>query len=434
MTESIDVMVTGDLHLGRHPTKIPEQHDEVSYSPGKIWEKIVEESLRREVDAVVVTGDIVDRENHSHEGWGPFEKGMSTLEREGIPAYVVSGNHDAGFVESFLDSMDVSNCHLLGRNATWTREPLVKNGEESLYFDGWSYPETTVRTNPLNDYDKPSTDLPTLGVVHSQVDEPGSRFAPTRLDDLKKAPVDAWLLGHVHTPRKLSDEPLVFYPGSPQPLDPGETGVHGPWLVSVETSGLITSRRIPLASLEYVRIKLDVTGMESSDYVLGELKEKLRAKVDRRSPGFKHRDLILVRLILTGATESLEEFSRNLNLESDVEISLDGCKVLIEDSRNNVRQPLDLEELSTGSSPVAYLAKLIRDLERNELDETEGSLVEKSKRVREEAVKSSAYRPLLQYGDSETVELDDQDLRDVVVNQGRELLYELLSQKAGPPS
>jgi len=59
----INLLVTGDLHLGRHPGHVPEELDSRKFSPGAVWHRMVDEAIRRRVDAVLVTGDLIDREN-----------------------------------------------------------------------------------------------------------------------------------------------------------------------------------------------------------------------------------------------------------------------------------------------------------------------------------------------------------------------------------
>ena len=87
--ENLNLLCTGDVHLGRHPTRIPSEIDGQQFSPKSVWQSTVNEAIRRRVDAVVITGDVVDRENRYFEAYGAFEAGISRLEAEEIP--VVAG-------------------------------------------------------------------------------------------------------------------------------------------------------------------------------------------------------------------------------------------------------------------------------------------------------------------------------------------------------
>lgn len=76
MSEEVSILCTSDIHIGRHPTRIPTDLDGPNFSPKAIWQSTVDEAIDRDVDAVVVTGDVVDRENRYFEAYGAFEEGV----------------------------------------------------------------------------------------------------------------------------------------------------------------------------------------------------------------------------------------------------------------------------------------------------------------------------------------------------------------------
>mgnify|MGYP002763171153 FL=1 len=50
--------------------------------------------MQQHVDAVALTGDVVDNENATYESLGPLQKGLSRLGEAGIDTIAVAGNHD----------------------------------------------------------------------------------------------------------------------------------------------------------------------------------------------------------------------------------------------------------------------------------------------------------------------------------------------------
>ena len=92
---------------------------------------------------------------------------------------------------------------------------------------------------------------------------PTLRFAPPSSAD---APVDAWLLGHIHKPDRLAPPRPIGYLGSLTGLDPGETGPRGPW--SLEFSGPEpVLEHLPLAPLRWEEVTVALDGLESEDDV-----------------------------------------------------------------------------------------------------------------------------------------------------------------------
>jgi len=131
--EGIQLLCAGDFHFGRHPTRIPDRLDGPEFSPRTVWQDIVRVAIEKGVDAVVLTGDIADRENRYFEAYGAFEAGVIDLEDAGIPVVMVAGNHDSEFLPRMVEDIGLDNLHLLGAGGTWERWSLEKNGA-TLYI------------------------------------------------------------------------------------------------------------------------------------------------------------------------------------------------------------------------------------------------------------------------------------------------------------
>jgi exonuclease SbcD len=56
------LLVTADLHLGRRPSYVPESEAE-AWSCTSVWQAVVEAAIVREVDALLLVGDVVDESN-----------------------------------------------------------------------------------------------------------------------------------------------------------------------------------------------------------------------------------------------------------------------------------------------------------------------------------------------------------------------------------
>lgn len=227
----MEILCTGDVHLGRRPSRVPVENDKLSVR--RVWNRFVDTALNREVDAAVLTGDIVDSENEMYEAYGALERGIQDLVEGGIEVVAVAGNHDYSAFPRLARSIDVDGFHLLGQGGTWEEVQLTGQNEEgTARFVGWSFPQATEHASPLGDLERSETDGPTVGVLHCEVGSGDGQYALVRRDALARAPVDAWLLGHIHAPDEHREGgQLQLYPGSLQPLDPGEPGVHGAWLI-----------------------------------------------------------------------------------------------------------------------------------------------------------------------------------------------------------
>jgi DNA repair exonuclease SbcCD nuclease subunit len=202
---------------------VPVTADIDSLKPTAVWRSFVDTAIERKVDAVVLTGDVVDESNKFFEAYSALQSGIERLTKSDIPVVVVSGNHDFDVLPRLADQ--IPGFHLLGRGGQWQDFVLEKDGTSAVRFQGWSFPTRHVSHNPLMGYAAPTDDLPTVGILHCDCDVPTSNYGPVSLAGLRAEGPSAWFLGHVHKPGFLSEgHPLILCPGSLQGLDPSESG------------------------------------------------------------------------------------------------------------------------------------------------------------------------------------------------------------------
>lgn len=427
--DSVRLLTTGDIHLGRHPTRIPNRLDGKEFSPRSIWQDVVREAIEREVDAVVITGDVADRENRYFEAYGAFESGVIDLDEEGIPIVTVAGNHDSEFLPRMVDDIGVDNLHLLGRNGTWERFSLGEFGDSEVYLDGWSFPQEHVSSSPIDDYDLPQADQSTqIGVLHADLDNPRTQYAPVDSSELRNTPADCWLLGHIHVPQVPIDaDPTVLYPGSPQPLDPGEQGVHGPWLISIE-DGEVTTEQIPTASVRYEEIEVDVSDAPDIEGVGAAVSTEVQQYIEEAET--RKLSAFLPRIKLTGRTDAHAEIEREKAIIEDQLVTNHGSiDIQIGSILADTRPDVDLEDLQEGENPVSYLAELLLALEKEDTPDEFSSLVDESHDTLRRAYRSDAYNPLRREGDLKTPERAT--AKEVLESEARVLLDTLLQQTEG---
>ena len=115
--------------------------------------KVVREAIERDVDAVVVTGDVIDRENRYFEAFGDFEAGVKELTSSGIPVRLVSGNHDFDVTPEVIDNLSKYDIRQLGKNGNWEEAKLTRKGKSVVRLVGWSFPDQHVEYNPLKQLD-----------------------------------------------------------------------------------------------------------------------------------------------------------------------------------------------------------------------------------------------------------------------------------------
>lgn len=392
-----------------------------------MWLSIVEEAVERAVDVVVIAGDIIDRRNSYFEAYGDFEAGLKKLTGAGIPVYVTSGNHDFDVIPELLTNLSDYDINQLGKKGDWEAVLVEKDGVPAVRLVGWSFPSQHVDYNPLDQLDlKFTDDLPVIGVLHGDVGRPNSRYAPIKIPNLKRLGYDGWFIGHIHNPDlRSSSDPVVLIPGTPQPLDPTEPGLHGPWVLTVDNGGIARIDQLPLANLRYEKVSIDTGKMDGLAEIPGEFYGKTDDLIDNEShPALQ---LLVATLELRGRTDlyvELEEIKDQL--VEDLSRGSGDKRITIPSVINQTLPPINLEEIARGHNPPAVLAELLLKLERGKEDELPDDLVKRTQDTLTDAYYANAYKVLRAHG--ETSPPEKEVSLEILKRQGWKVLDSLLSQ------
>lgn len=426
----ITLLCTGDLHIGRRPTRLHSTETAGNCSCAAMWDSIAETAIRRQVDAVVLTGDVVDRENRFFEAIGPLERGLNKLARAGIETFAVSGNHDFDVLPRLADTLDAEKFHLLGRDGTWETAELQSNGQPRVNFLGWSFPQEHVRTDPVDDLPAlRSSDVPTFALVHGDLDVPQSPYAPLASQKLKSHPIAAWLLGHVHVPQLVEDATgaAILYPGSPQAMDPGETGVHGPWLIEIEAGARPRFSQLPLSRVCYDVVEIDLTDVKEKSEFQRQYIEALRKRLSELTENASSLEFVLWRVRLTGRTDCHGRLSEYVNeIDADFSLQIGNATGTVEKNIVDTRLAIDLEDLARGSDPPGTLAKLLLELESESDSGPAQALMQQALEAMDEAQQSHVYVAVADEPPTKD------EARQLLVQQGMTLLDSLIAQREHP--
>jgi DNA repair protein SbcD/Mre11 len=420
----VKILCTGDIHAGRRPSRLPGHADARPHSCGAAWTRIVDRAIQEQVDLVAVSGDLVDRANRYYEAVGPIELGLRRLAHAGITTVMVAGNHDFDVLPWVVEGLAPEQVRLLGRNGDWERFTLERRGAV-LHVDGWSFPDGAVRTNPLGGYAHPADGAPVLGLLHCDVDQPTSPYAPVALADLHNRAATLWLLGHVHAPR-LWQEPgsaSVLYPGSPQAMDPGETGEHGVWIAEIGADRAVTYRMVPLSTVRYEGVEVDIEGVERDLELDRRVTDAVRARLDDVAAGAGPLRYLCCRVRITGRTPLHRQVEDRLRgVCGDLELTRGEVSAFVDTVEVRTRPARDLGEIARGSDAPAELARLIVELGTAAAAPAYGGLLREAERLVAEVRTARPYVGLT----------DDGAAADVATGlreQATLLLDELLSQK-----
>jgi len=315
------------------------------------------------VDLVAIGGDLVDQANRYLEAVGPLETGLRQLTAAGITTVVVAGNHDHDVLPVLVDSMAADSIRLLGRDGRWERFTFERRGER-IHLDGWSFPRSHYQDTPLRHYspEKGDDDTPVLALLHADLDQPTSRYAPISLSELRRHSAVFFLLGHVHAPR-LVEEPggvRYLYAGSPQAIDRGETGAHGAWLITVRKPDLSVSP-LSLSSIRYDVVQASAEGLTAASDIEGRVFAAIRDDLDLIASGSHPPLCVRYRVRVVGRSRFRQAIEARLNLYAEeLELTIGSTTGSIESVVVETTTEHDLDAIESGIGAPAVVASLLK--------------------------------------------------------------------------
>ena len=261
----------------------------------RAFENLVILAIDEKVDFVVIAGDLYDG-NWRDYSTGLFFRGqMVRLQAEGIPVYLIAGNHDAESVISKKLTLP-ENVHVF---STRTAESLEVAGHP-VVIHGRGFPHRAVPENLVVDYPSAVSGKFNLGVLHTSLTgKPGhDTYAPCSEADLREKGYGYWALGHIHQPEVISEDPWIVFAGNCQGRHVKETGPRGCRLVTVNDALGVES--VDWHSLDVVRwqvLEINLSGVEEEPDALRRASEAMGHAVAEAEGR-----LVAARIVLKGAT------------------------------------------------------------------------------------------------------------------------------------
>ncbi len=427
---SIKILVAGDLHLGRSSGGIPGMPEEISTR--FTWQRITDWCIEGKADMLLLTGDIVDRNNRYFEALGPLQRGFARLRDAGIKVFMVSGNHDFDVLNQIARGSDYENVRLLGAGGNWELASFEKNGRK-VQVAGWSFPRQFVYENPLLSMARLGIDPnhPAIGLLHCDVAAGESKYAPVDVSGFAGKGINAWALGHIHKPIILNQaDPLVFYPGSPHAMSAKENGSHGCVLLTVESTGIIRHEPVPMSPVRFETLVVDITGSAGEGDVRARVTRAAAQEAGNMIREQQGLAWVVYDIIIDGEHRTPREAAiwAGSGIE-DYRLEIQpGTNVVIRKVESIVRPLIgNLEKLSGESSPAGRLAETILAIGQGRTTPFAEALLSQWNAKFLAINDSPAYQPVKK--EVRNADLAGQGMR-FIEKECRKLLGELLEQQS----
>jgi exonuclease SbcD len=355
-----------DIHLDS-PLRGLERYDgapveEIRGATRRAFENLVDLALAEEVAFLLLAGDLYDGDWKDYNTGLFFAAQMRRLDEASIPAFVISGNHDAASQISKV-LRPPGNVRVLS-----TKKPETVVLEElEMAIHGQGFASAAVSDDLSAAYPVAVPHLFNIGLLHTSLDgRPGhAPYAPCTVAGLLSRGYQYWALGHVHQGEVVSRDPWIVFPGVLQGRHVRETGAKGATLVTVRDRDVVAVEHRDLDVFRWAVCPVDAAGAGTAGEVLdrvGRALEREVAAADGRT--------VAARLVVEGAcaahSELLADPERWLNECRTLAFSFGEGAVWIEKMKLQTRRSDEGWNLFDADDALGSLLRSIRDLETDE--------------------------------------------------------------------
>lgn len=333
------------------------------------FDNLVMRTIDEAVDFVLIAGDLFDGDWRDMATGLYFARAIGRLDRAGIPAFILAGNHDAASV--------------ITRSVPWppnvrvfgSRRPETHALPElGVAVHGQSFSAPAVTENLVLAYPAADAHAFNIGVLHTALAgrQGHAAYAPCSVDDLKSKGYDYWALGHVHEFELACTDPYAVFPGNIQGRTIRETGAKGAVVVSVDDRVVTSVERIELDVIRWIRAEVDC-----SDAAAEDTPERIRSTLTRLNGENGSGRPLIVRVSLVGETDAagalhdraagLRDDTRAIAASISADLHIEKVKVLVSEPAQVGRAAVgdDLAVLINEAGSDTGLAKALEaDLEK----------------------------------------------------------------------
>lgn len=307
-----------DLHLG-FPLGELKDCDQLSNEDLKLivkemqgaFDNLIQVAIDNNVLFVVLAGDIYDNSESQDALQADFRNGLLKLEKHGIGAYIIHGNHDP-LLKGYKPRRELpDNVEVFG-----PKEPhefaAAESEEGVVNVAGISFGSNSVTENLTEGF----RNLPRenakwrVGVLHTSMtgNSAHDTYAPCSVADLRAAPVGYWALGHIHLrndSNSLGDGRWWAYSGNLQGRNfkPAECHPKGALLVTLNRNGFDAPKFVACDTVRFQNIQIDISEIKEIDdcsrLLIDEVLKATKSQENRRlvvrvelfGRSFLHRDI-----------------------------------------------------------------------------------------------------------------------------------------------
>ena len=296
----VKIIHCADMHLDAPFSGLSDNDAEIRQEDVReTFNKIIKMANEEKVDALLMSGDIFDRETVKKTTIDYIIKKFE--ECQNITIAIIAGNHDCLAKNYFYNNVVwPKNVHVFNEKISKLEIP-----EKNLCIYGASFLKNYQEEGVYKDFTVEDESKINIVLVHGEMTSKGSKsnYNPISVDDIKNMKADYVALGHIHTFSGVNkvDNTYWAYPGTPEGKGFDETGEKGILLGHIGKT-YNDLKFVPTNKREYIELNINVSDTATHEEISLNVKEKINSDSLNN----------LYKIVLTGEIE--EGFSLNTDI------------------------------------------------------------------------------------------------------------------------
>ncbi|HEY3297274.1 MAG TPA: DNA repair exonuclease [Armatimonadota bacterium] len=284
---------TADIHLSRPFGFLPPQlAEERRHDQRKTLTRIVDLALEREVDLVLIAGDLFDSPDPDPTDIEAVTREFSRLAEAGKRIFIIPGNHDYASPGSFWHHMAAEGLHIF-LDTEWKTIVLDDLG---VSISGIAFHRAKSERRALEGFERVG-DMPSIVMVHASYEMYEGvldRYHPFSASELSAVDASYIALGHYHRHNPIPcGSVTACYPGTPEGISFDQSEVEDRFVVigEVEDDGRVNLEPVKVNRRTMRAAEIDCTSFDSQTGLFDAVRKFCEANV-------------LLQLKLTGTSNS----------------------------------------------------------------------------------------------------------------------------------
>lgn len=265
--DKLKILHTADLHMGSPFTGSGFDADRIKQRKKDLFDcfsGILKTAQKKKVDLIIISGDLFEENRVKLSEINSILQSLS--ETAPIRVILLPGNHDHIRPGGYYDWLQMPPNVFLFRNREFDRFEF-EDLSLAVYGSAFNSQEDSERIlSRLRFDDNRKYRIAAFhGSLIPEGDETNVKYRPFSETEISDLGIDYVALGHYHKPlimKNTHGRIIASYPGSPEPLNFGETHTHSFNIVTIENNS-VNIETIPSSIRKYFMLNIDCSGMNT---------------------------------------------------------------------------------------------------------------------------------------------------------------------------